>query len=67
MRFLTWLRFAVPVDGVYWRESREPQPSDPPRGRGLRSNRLADSYNLPEKAPQGAATSGGYNKWIYVR
>jgi hypothetical protein len=66
MRFPTWLRFAVPVDGVYWRESREP-PSDPPSRRERRSNRLADSYNLPEKAPQGAATSGVKNKWIYVR
>jgi hypothetical protein len=66
MRFPTWLRFAVPVDGVYWRESGEP-PSDPPRRREPRSNRPADSYNLPEKAPDGAPTSGGNSKWIYVR
>lgn len=66
MRFPTWLRFAVPVDGVYWRESREP-PSDPPRRPEPGSNRHSDSYNLPEKAPQGAAISGVGNKWIYVR
>jgi hypothetical protein len=66
MRFPTWLRFAVPVDGVYWREWREP-PSDPPRGRERRSNHLADSHNLPEKASEGAVISGGNNKWIYVR
>lgn len=63
MRFPTWLRFAVPVDGVYWREA----PSEPPRRREPPSNRPADSYNLPEKAPHGAATSGVNNKWIYVR
>jgi hypothetical protein len=66
MRFPTWLRFAVPVDGVYWRESREP-PSDPRRRREQCSNRPGDSYNLPEKGPDGAATSGGNSKWIYVR
>jgi hypothetical protein len=66
MRFPTWLRFAVPVDGVYWRESREP-PSDLPRRRAGGSNRPPDSYNLPEKVPHGAATSGGNIKWIYVR
>jgi hypothetical protein len=66
MRFPTWLRFAVPVDGVYWRELREP-PSDPPRRREPSSNRLADPDNLPEKTAHGAATSGGNNKWIYLR
>jgi len=66
MRFPTWLRFAVPVDGVYWRESRAP-PSDPPRRRERGSNRPADSYNLPEKALPGATASGGNSKWIYVR
>jgi hypothetical protein len=66
MRFPTWLRFAVPVDGIYWRESREP-PSDPPRRRERRSNSLAGSYNLPEKAPRGATISGSNNKWIYLR
>jgi len=63
MRFPTWLRFAVPVDGVYWRE----RPAGPPRGRGSRSNRLTDSSDLPEKDPRGDATSGVNNKWINVR
>jgi hypothetical protein len=66
MRFPTWLRFAVPVDAIYWREAHEP-PSQPPRRRARGSNHSADSYNLPEKAPQGATASGGNNKWIYVR
>jgi hypothetical protein len=66
MRFPTWLRFAVPVDGVYWRGSSG-LPSDPAHGRERRPHRPADSYNLPEKAPQGATNSGGNIKWIYIR
>ena len=66
MRFPTWLRFAVPVDGVYWREPHW-RPPDPPSRPERRSNRSADSYNPPEKAPHGAAISGGNIKWICVR
>jgi len=66
MRFPTWLRFTVPVDAVYWRQSREPR-SGPPRRSERRANHSAAPYNLPERAPQGATTSGGNNKWIYIR
>jgi len=65
MRSLTWLRFAVPVDGVYWRESREPP--DLPRRREGGSNRPADSHRFPEEGAQETATSAGNNKWIYLR
>jgi hypothetical protein len=68
MRFLTWLRFAsfveryfhaaVPVDGMIFRESL---PEDPPCGPRRRS------YSLPENGLEEAASSGGKNKWIYVR
>lgn len=66
MRFLTWLKSAVPVDGVYWRQSREP-PSEPRGWRERSSNRLTDSHSLQEKPAEEAATSGGNNKWIHFR
>jgi hypothetical protein len=62
----TWLRFPVPVDGVYRRKRREP-PSDPPRRHERHSNRLTDSQGLPQNGPEGNATSGSHNKWIYIR
>jgi len=66
MRFPTWLRFAVPIDGQYWRAAREP-PAEPPRRREQGSYRRGDSDNLPENGPPGAAVSGGKSKWIYLR
>ncbi len=68
MRFPTWFRFpslleryfhsAVPVDGMYLRESL---PEDPPCGPRRRS------YSLAENGLKEAASSGGHTKWIYVR